>query len=197
MRSKFLVGMCMASLAVTSACGSADSSTDSPPVATAGESGDSPAVDFNDDDVMFAQMMIPHHEQAIEMSDIALDPAVGASDEVRSLAEQIKGAQDPEIDQMKSLLAAWGESEMMDPDLDHSTMMSGMMTIEDLDALSQLRGSEFDAAWLEAMIAHHEGAIQMAQDALENGLNTDIRALSELIIAGQQAEIDEMRTLLG
>jgi uncharacterized protein (DUF305 family) len=146
---------------------------------------------------MFAQMMIPHHEQAIEMSDIALDPAVGASEQVRSLAEQIKGAQDPEIDQMTSLLAAWGESEMMDPDLDHSTMMSGMLTIEDLDALSQLRGSDFDAAWLEAMIAHHEGAIQMSQDALENGLNTDVRALSELIIAGQQAEIDEMRTLLG
>jgi uncharacterized protein (DUF305 family) len=153
-------------------------------------------VEFNDDDVMFAQMMIPHHEQAIEMSDIALDPAVGASDTVRALAERIKDAQDPEIDQMKALLSAWGQSMTMDSDVDHSTMMSGMLTLDELASLSQLRGSEFDAAWLEAMIAHHEGAIQMAQDVLENGTNSDIRTLSEAIVSGQQAEIEEMQSLL-
>jgi len=196
MKSKLIASLCCASLTVTAACGSSDTSSSSTPDSSIEESGDSPAVDFNDDDVMFAQMMIPHHEQAIELSDIALDPAVGASDTVRALAEQIKSAQDPEIDQMKSLLSAWGESMMMDSSIDHSTMMNGMLSLEELDNLSQLRGAEFDAAWLEAMIAHHEGAIQMAQDALDSGSNADIRALCEAIIASQQAEIDEMRNLL-
>lgn len=196
MKSKLIAGMCLASLTVTVACGSSDTSSSATPETAVDESGDSPAVEFNDDDVMFAQMMIPHHEQAIEMSDIALDPAVGASDAVRALAEQIKGAQDPEIDQMKSLLAAWRQSMMMDSDMDHSTMMSGMLTLEELATLSQRRGPEFDTAWLEAMIAHHEGALQMAQDALEKGSNPDVRALCEAIIAGQQAEIDQMRNLL-
>jgi len=196
MKSKLIAGVCCASLTVIAACGSSDTSSSSTPDSSIEESGDSPAVDFNDDDVMFAQMMIPHHEQAIELSDIALDPAVGASDTVRALAEQIKSAQDPEIDQMKSLLSAWGESMMMDSSIDHSTMMNGMLSLEELDNLSQLRGAEFDAAWLEAMIAHHEGAIQMAQDALDSGSNADVRALCEAIIAGQQAEIDEMRNLL-
>jgi uncharacterized protein (DUF305 family) len=180
----------------TAACSSSDTSSNATPESTADGTGDSPAVDFNDDDVMFAQMMIPHHEQAIEMSDIALDPAVGASDDVRALARRIKDAQDPEIDQMKSLLAAWGESMSMDSDIDHSSMMSGMLTLDELATLSQLRGPEFDAAWLEAMIAHHEGAIQMAQDALDNGTNPDVRALCESIISGQQTEIDQMRRLL-
>jgi len=196
MKSKLFVGLGLVSLALTAACGSSDTSSNSTPDSSVEESGDSPAVDFNDDDVMFAQMMIPHHEQAIELSDIALDPAVGASDAVRALAEQIKGAQDAEIAQMKSLLAGWGQSMMMNSDIDHSTMMSGMLTLEELENLSQLRGSEFDSAWLEVMIAHHEGAIQMAQDALEGGSNSDIQALCEAIISGQQAEIDEMRNLL-
>ena len=196
MKSKLIVGMCFAWLTVTAACSSSDTSSNATPESGVEEPGDSPAVEFNDDDVMFAQMMIPHHEQAIELSDIALDPAVGASDVVRALAEQIKGAQDPEIDQMKSLLAGWGQSMTMDSDMDHSTMMSGMLTLEELASVSQLRGSEFDSAWLEAMIAHHEGAIEMAEDALENGSNSDIRALCEAIIAAQQAEIDEMRNLL-
>jgi uncharacterized protein (DUF305 family) len=196
MKPKSMIGICLAPLMLTAACGSSDSSSNSTPESIVEESGDSPAVEFDDDDVMFAQMMIPHHEQAIEMSDIALDPAVGASDMVRALAERIKGAQDPEIDQMKSLLSAWGQSMTMDSDMDHSTMMTGMLTLDELATLSQLRGSEFDAAWLEAMIAHHEGAIQMAEDALEKGSNSDVRALCEAIIAGQQAEIEEMRDLL-
>jgi uncharacterized protein (DUF305 family) len=196
MRSRFLIGFSCSALALMAGCGSSETSSGSAPDSSV-EAGDSAAVEFNDDDVMFAQMMIPHHEQAIELSDIALDPLVGASDAVRALAEQIKDAQDPEIAQMKSLLSAWGQSMTMDSSMDHSTMMSGMLTLQELATLSQLRSSEFDAAWIDAMIAHHEGAIQMAEDALENGSNPDIRSLCEAIIAGQQAEIDEMRTLLG
>jgi uncharacterized protein (DUF305 family) len=146
---------------------------------------------------MFAQMMIPHHEQAIEMSDIALDPQVGASEAVRSLATQIKGAQDPEIDLMTSFLQTWGQPVAMDPSMDHSTMMSGMLSLEDLDALSAARGEAFDRAWLAAMIEHHEGAIEMAQDVVAEGSNPDVRTLAEQIIAAQQTEIDEMTAMLG
>ncbi|MBU3718510.1 MAG: DUF305 domain-containing protein, partial [Actinobacteria bacterium] len=81
-----------------------------------------------DADVMFSQMMIPHHEQAIELADIALDPTVGAGDEVKALATEIKAAQDPEVEMMTAMLEAWGEPTYMDEGMDHSSMMSGMVS---------------------------------------------------------------------
>lgn len=172
-------------------CGSSDSSSTSDTSIAA-----STLNEFNDADVMFAQMMIPHHEQAIEMSDIALDPTVGASDEIRALAEDIKAAQDPEIAQMTAFLASWGQPVAMDSSMDHSSMMSGMLTVEEIETLGSLRGAEFDMAWLEAMIKHHEGAIQMADDVLSSGVNADVKTLAEEIISTQQSEIDAMRTML-
>lgn len=162
-----------------------------------GESSNTDAESFNASDVMFAQMMIPHHEQAIELSDIALDPTVGAGTEVIDLARSIKVAQDPEIDEMTALLTGWGMATEMDPSMDHSDMMSGMLTLDELDALSLLRGVDFDRGWLEAMIGHHEGAIDMAEDVVADGTDPSMRSLAERIISGQRAEIDAMRTLLG
>ena len=153
--------------------------------------------DFNDDDVMFAQMMIPHHEQAIEMSDIALDPTVGASDVVKSLATRIKGAQDPEINTMKGFLTSWNKPLTMDSSMDHGDMMSGMLSAEEITKLSTLRGAEFDRAWITGMIAHHEGAIEMAADVLKDGKNAAVRTLANTITSGQDAEITEMKELLG
>jgi len=152
------------------------------------------SADFNDADVMFSQHMIPHHEQAIEMSDIALDPSTGASAAIIELATQIQGAQDPEIAQMKALLTAWGKSMEMGP-MDSSSMMDGMLTLEDLDALGQLKGADFDAAWAKAMIAHHEGAITMANEVLADGKNTEILALANAVISGQTAEIEILKPL--
>jgi len=152
--------------------------------------------DFNDDDVMFAQMMIPHHEQAIEMSDIALDPTIGASEAVRQLASEIKSAQDPEIDQMKALLEAWGQPLTPMDGMDHGSMMEGMLSPQGLLDLGNLTGSAFDEAWVLAMINHHEGAILMADVVLKDGINPEIRALAEQIIAAQQAEIETLRSLL-
>ena len=103
---RLLCGVCVAALAVASACSSSDSTPSGDSSPTVGPAGDSPAVDFNDADVMFGQMMIPHHEQAIELSDIALDPQVGASEAVRTLAQHIKDPQDPEIDEMTALLSS-------------------------------------------------------------------------------------------
>lgn len=155
------------------------------------------AIGFNDSDVMFSQMMIPHHEQAIEMSDIALDPTVGASDVVKELATRIKGAQDPEIATMKAFLTSWKMSLTPDSSMDHSDMMSGMLSADEITKLSTLRGAEFDRAWMTGMIAHHEGAIEMAKDVLEDGTNSAVRTLATAITTAQDSEILEMKKLLG
>ena len=154
------------------------------------------SADFNDADVMFAQMMIPHHEQAIEMSDIALDPNTGASAAIIALATQIKGAQDPEISQMKNLLTTWGMPTEMGS-MDNSSMMDGMLSLEEMDTLGQLKGAEFDKAWAKGMIAHHEGAIEMANDVLANGKNSEILALANAVVSGQSTEIETLKPLAG
>lgn len=155
------------------------------------------ATDFNDADVMFAQMMIPHHEQAIEMSDIALDPTVGASDVVKSLAARIKAAQDPEITTMKAFLTSWKKGLTPDSSMDHSDGMSGMLSADEITKLSTLRGAEFDRAWMTGMIAHHEGAIEMAKEVLEDGKDTAVNTLATAVVAAQDTEILEMKELLG
>ena len=154
------------------------------------------SADFNDADVMFAQMMIPHHEQAIEMSDIALDPSTGASAAIIALATQIKGAQDPEISQMKNLLTTWGMPTEMGS-MDHSSMMEGMLSLEEMDTLGQLKGAEFDKAWAKGMIAHHEGAIAMANDVVAHGKNSEILALANAVASGQSIEIETLKPLAG
>ena len=150
-----------------------------------------------DADVMFSQMMIPHHEQAIELADIALDPTVEAGDEVKALAAQVKAAQDPEVEMMTAMLEAWGEPTFLDEGIDHSSMMSGMVSADDMEKLGTLRGAEFDLAWLKAMIAHHEGAIDMARDVLDDGDDAATATLAQKIIDGQAAEIDRMKVLIG
>jgi len=179
-------------MSVLAACGSNSSQDAEPVVAEEATSADAM---FNDADVMFAQMMIPHHEQAIEMSDIALDPTIGAGEKVLELATQIKNAQDPEIALMKDLLAAWGQPLVAEGDVDHSTMMSGMMSADELAELGTLTGPAFDEAWAAAMIAHHEGAIEMAETVLADGNNAEILTLAKAIIDAQQAEIETLRSL--
>jgi uncharacterized protein (DUF305 family) len=146
---------------------------------------------------MFAQMMIPHHEQAIEMSDIALDPTIGASQTVIDLASRIKSEQDPEIRQMVGLLEGWEKPVTPDDGADHGSMMEGMLTIEELDQLALLSGIEFDVAWALAMIKHHEGAVKMAEDVLKSGKSTEINALARAIIDSQLGEIEELRAISG
>lgn len=164
-------------------------------VGCSGSNNDS--AEFNSDDTMFSQMMIPHHEQAIEMSDIALDPTTGASQTVKDLATRIKAEQDPEIAQMTSLLTTWGQPTQMDSSMDHSSMMSGMLSADELSTLGAKRGADFDESWLRAMIAHHEGAVEMARDVIDNGTNSELRALAESVVSSQLAEIDEMKALVG
>ncbi len=193
----------IAMLGIT-ACGS-DAKTSSPsiPAETSASTMTSsstmmdPAAGFNDADVQFAQGMIPHHEQAIEMADIALDPTVAAGDVVTALATRIKGEQDPEIQLMTGWLTTWGQPMQMTTDSGHDmSSMDGMMSAEDMDALSAARGAEFDKLWQEMMIKHHQGAIDMAATETANGSDPEALALAGQITTAQQAEIAEMTTNL-
>jgi uncharacterized protein (DUF305 family) len=155
------------------------------------------AVAFNDADVSFAQGMIAHHEQAIEMADIALDPNIGASEAVRDLANRIKGAQDPEIALMSGWLLAWGQPIQMVLAEGHDmSSMEGVMSATEMDALGATTGTAFDTMWMEMMIRHHEGAITMAESVKAIGSSADVLTLADRIIAAQQGEIAEMVALL-
>jgi uncharacterized protein (DUF305 family) len=149
--------------------------------------------EFNAADSMFATMMIPHHAQAIEMSDMILAKS-GIDQAVLDLAQQIKDAQGPEIELMESWLDDWGmPSSGGMGGMDHG---DGMMSQEDMDQLGAADGPEAARVFLEQMIVHHEGAIDMAEDELSRGANPDVRALAESIIESQTAEIATMRELL-
>ena len=150
---------------------------------------------FNDADIMFAQMMIPHHEQAIELADMALDPTLKASEQVKALASQIKNAQDPEIDLMAQWLNEW-EQPLMDMSVDHSMTMEGMLSVDELGAIGQMNGEEFDQAWIQAMIAHHKGAIKMADTVKTEGESALVQELADAIIQAQKLEIDTLELLL-
>lgn len=151
----------------------------------------SPAADVNNADMQLTMMMIPHHEQAVEMADMILAKD-GIDERVITLAEQIKAAQGPEIELMESWLDDWG-TPMGDMDgMDHGGMMSGA----DMQALEDATGVEASRLFLEQMIVHHEGAIDMAQAEVDNGENADVIALAEDIIASQTAEITTMEDIL-
>ena len=178
------------------ACGSDDSSSSANTTA-ADSSSVAGAVTLNAADIEFAQGMIAHHEQAIEMAEIALDPNVGASAAVLDLATRIKGAQDPEVELMTGWLTAAGEPVAMDASEGHDmSSMEGMMTAEQMDSMAAMTGADFDQMWLEMMIAHHEGAISQSQTVKANGSNADVLVLADQIITAQQAEITEMQALL-
>ena len=164
--------------------------------APATELDEADTTEFNEADIMFAQMMIPHHLQAVEMSDTLL-AKTGISAETMALAEDIKAAQEPEIAQLNGLLVAWGFDEMTADDdmagMDHS---SGMMTDEDMTALDAATGPDAERLYLEQMIEHHEGAIDMASPQVIDGKNADAVALAESIESAQQKEISAMKKLL-
>ncbi|MDO5697856.1 MAG: DUF305 domain-containing protein [Dermatophilus congolensis] len=173
-------------------------------------------------DIAFARSMIPHHEQAIEMSLLALDDRHGASKQVQDLARHVSDAQKPEIDQMTGWLTAWGvadretdeptaavttdePSEAPDDGAVTSSVAAspgahgdhlGVMSPESMERLAAAEGKEFDHLWLEMMIDHHAGAVRSARDVLQTTANTEVRALAESMVADQTKEIDTMRTLL-
>jgi uncharacterized protein (DUF305 family) len=149
----------------------------------------------NDADVMFASMMIPHHQQAIEMSDMVLAKD-GIDAAVIDLAQQIKDAQAPEIAQMKGWLVGWGANPSPSGMSDMDNGGDGTMSQADMDALDQATGSDAARLFLTGMVKHHQGAITMAQEEVANGENPEAKKLAGSIITSQQAEIEKMNTLL-
>ncbi len=140
-------------------------------------------------DIMFAQMMIPHHQQAVDMGTLAetraLDPAV------KALAAKIKSEQAPEIQQMKGWLKAANAPATMD----HEMGMGGMLSDAEMTALENASGAEFDRLYLTGMIGHHQGAIHMAQMVIDSN-NGEVRALANSIVTSQTAQITYMQSLL-
>lgn len=170
---------------------------DSSPAPTATESAATSAT-ANDADTEFAQMMVIHHEGAIEMADLAI--AQGSSAEVRALGERISAAQGPEIETMTGWLESWGEEMPNEADMagmDHGGMdMDGMDQDEAMEELRGLSGAEFDRRFLELMIEHHRGAVMMAESQEAEGSHPEARSLAGRIISDQQIEIAEMEQML-
>jgi uncharacterized protein (DUF305 family) len=148
-------------------------------------------------DVAFAKGMIPHHRQAVEMAGLAPERAQSA--EVKKLAADIKKAQDPEIEKLSGWLTSWGEEVPAEGAMDHSMHggMEGMMTSEEMTELENASGKAFDTAFMEMMIKHHEGAVEMAKTEQADGAHAPARKMAGEIITSQSAEIEQMNKLLG
>ncbi|MEU6183275.1 DUF305 domain-containing protein [Streptomyces coeruleorubidus] len=206
-----VVGAVTAGGLLLAACGGDDmkgmdhgsgSSASASPTQTTGESPAPGA--FNDADVMFAQMMIPHHEQALEMARLADGRASDA--EIKTLAAEIEKAQDPEIRTMKSWLKAWGKPESAGESMpgmdhgsggtDHGSGMSGMMSDEDMKKLEAAKGTEFDRMFAQLMIEHHKGAITMAEDEQEKGRDATAKKLAADVVKTQSAEVEKFEKIL-
>ena len=151
--------------------------------------GISQTKEFSGADIMFAQMMIPHHEQALLMSGFA--ETRSSNEEVKKLARQIYAEQEPEIAQMK----LWLEKTNSSMDMGHDMGMNGMLTDSEIEAMKSATGKAFDRLFLEGMIAHHEGAIHMAEMIVDSD-NAEARKLGQSIQVTQQREIDLMKEML-
>lgn len=205
------------------ACSSGDNSSSPSSVTATTSTGPhnttAPDAPFNDADVMFAQMMYPHHAQAISMAELV--DGRTTNPDITTLAAAIEATQHPEMTQLSDWLIAWGHpapttdesadksgthGDMNHGDMDHGDMdqgdmdqgdsSSGMMSQQQFDDLSAKSGPEFDQAWLTMMIEHHDGAVDMAEDEIAEGINPDAKAMAQNIITTQQREIEKMNTLL-
>ncbi|MFF0079273.1 DUF305 domain-containing protein [Streptomyces canus] len=202
---------CLAAVAVSAAltltaCGG-DSDDSGSAASSPSVSAETSAAAHNAQDVSFAQGMIPHHQQAVEMAGLADGRA--SSPDVKDLAARIEKAQGPEISTMTGWLKSWDEKvpESM-PGMDHSGMagmdgmdgmdgMAGMMDSADMEKLKKTSGKDFDSMFLTMMVEHHEGAVEMATTEKAKGEDQAATAMAGDIITAQNAEISEMKKLLG
>ena len=185
---------------VLSSCGNAGSGGP-----TAQQRSDQPVITgqpagHNADDVAFVTDMIPHHQQAVDLS--AMVPDRSTDPQLIALAKQISAAQQPEINVMKVFMVQWtdGAVNPMSPDpgqAGRGGTMPGMVDDATMTKLKSSSGVDFDKLWLESMISHHQGAIEMANAEIANGDNVDAKALAKNIVATQEAEIGRMKQMLG
>ena len=169
--------------ATLSSCGGTPRPADTPPSAV-----------HNADDVMFAQRMIPHHQQAVDMA--AMVPSHTANPTLRVVAIHISTDQRAEISMLNDLLDRW-DAPTAAPSLVPGAMsMEGMVDDATMRRLPSLSGAEFDTVWITAMIGHHQGAVTMAQAELAHGQSPDAQKMARLIINAQQREISYMTGLI-
>jgi len=201
-RTLAATAVALSAVLTLAACGGDDTRSSSSTTSDAAPSGSAtPASgERNAADVMFAQGMIPHHAQAIEMSDLLLAKD-GVDPAVEDLARDIKSAQAPEIEQMTEWLVGWDENV---PSSNPGGMggmggtdMGGMMSEQDMAGLEEASGPDASRMFLEQMIVHHRGAVAMAEMELEAGLSVDAKTLAEQVIESQTSEIMTMTELLG
>lgn len=201
-RSAARVGLAMGAVVaigvVATGCSSHSSSE---PVTSASASS---ATTHNAQDVEFASMMIEHHDQALVMSEMV--PERTDNPQIIALAKAIENAQGPEIDQMQQWLVQWDATTppATDGHGGHGSNSAdtsasgghGMMTDAQMRQLEESSGAAFDKMWLEMMIEHHEGAVEMSKQEVANGQNPQAIALAQTIINAQEAEIAQMKQML-
>ncbi|MEV5315327.1 DUF305 domain-containing protein [Streptomyces sp. NPDC052610] len=158
---------------------------------------------FNDADVLFAQQMIPHHEQALEMARL-VDGRAG-DEEIKDIAGKIEQAQDPEIRTLKGWLKSWKQPTAAESasGMNHGSHggdggheSAGMMSDADMAELKGLKGAAFDRAFAEMMIEHHNGAVAMAEDERRDGRNGEAKGMADDIVESQSAEIERLQGVL-
>lgn len=173
-----------------------DGHTDHTHSEAAGDNAQPGQAPHNADDVTFARDMMPHHKQALQLVDLARDRSSDPA--LLELGNAIAAAQGPEMEQLSGMLRSWGQ----DPEAGMSheghdmAAMPGMVDDATMKRLESLSGREFDTLWLESMISHHQGAVEMAKAEIANGDNPEAKALAQHIIEGQEAEIAQMKKML-
>jgi len=168
-------------------------STGSNQAADTSSSTSSSASAHNKQDVAFAQMMLPHHKQAVEMSDMLLDKGDGVDANVVTLAKQIKTEQQPEITKLTRWLKTWDADSGMSG-MDHS--MSGIMSDSDMTALDTASARDAGKLFLQQMVEHHTSAVDMAKTEVDKGKNTDAVAMAKSIVSSQTEQITQMQDML-
>ena len=186
------VATAVVALAVIAAGGGCRNSTSEqggpPPAVTS--TPDKPARDASAGDVAFLQNMIKHHEQALDLS--ALVPSHTDNDQIMAVMQRVAGQQRAEMDGFRAQLLQW-EEPLAAPRGAH---IDGMLDQAAIDKLQSLHGADFDTLWLQSMIAHHRGAVTMAQAEIAHGQSPDVVSIARSVAASQQAEVDRMEQLL-
>lgn len=148
---------------------------------------------FNEADLKFVEQMIPHHQQAVQLADLAETRA--EDEEVRSIAMDISFIQAIEVEELQGWLLDWGISHGTDDHDDHGDM-AGMLTDEELQSLDAASGTDFDLLFSQLMVKHHEGAIDAARSVLNDGKSADVKGFAESVIETQTAELEELQSII-
>jgi uncharacterized protein (DUF305 family) len=156
---------------------------------------DAPSFEHNTADVTFAQRMIPHHQQALDMA--AMVPSRTTNHKLVVMAKDIALDQQAQIDTLQELLERWGEPAAPDHAGHDGMGMDGMVDAATMEELPTLKGADFDDLWLRSMISHHEGAVAMAEPEIAQGKNPTAVKMAKIIVKWQQFEIGQMHAMLG